>query len=181
MLGWGKTGAVRAFLTASSARSQDADLYRRYAATLYRQALLTRLDPALAERVVCDVMVNEAALARIPERGEEDARCRLIGPVLRRCQQLAAGAAAVYPRDVAALLHAVMRRPASSSAVVGMRDISLAGRCRGPADEQEEIDANNRIRHDGHHGSRCSGAWAGGGQIAARCAAVPSDEENVVE
>jgi hypothetical protein len=68
MLGWGKAEAVRAFLTARSARSQDADLYRRYAAALYRQALLTRGDPVLAERVVCDVIVNEAALARISER-----------------------------------------------------------------------------------------------------------------
>jgi hypothetical protein len=77
MLGSGKTGTVRAFVTASSARSRDADIYRRYAAGLYRQALLTRGDQALAEHVVCDVIVNEAALARIPERGEDDARHRL--------------------------------------------------------------------------------------------------------
>jgi hypothetical protein len=70
MLGSGKTGAVRAFVAASSARSREADLYRRYAVGLYRQALLTRGDRALAEHVVCDVIVNEAALARIPERGE---------------------------------------------------------------------------------------------------------------
>jgi len=115
MLGSGKTGAVRAFVTASPARSRDADLYRRYAAGLCRQALLTRRDPALAEHVVYDVIVNEAALARIPERGEDDARHRLTESVLRRCQQLAAGAVAIYPRDMAALLPAVMRRPASSS------------------------------------------------------------------
>ena len=126
MLGSGKTGADRAFVTASSARSRDADLYRRYAAGLYRQALLTRGDPAVAEHVVCDVIVNEAALARIRERGEdnarhrltENARHRLTQSVLRRGQQLAAGAVAIYARDMEALLHAVMRRPASSSAVV---------------------------------------------------------------
>ena len=118
MPGSGKTAAVRAFVTASSVRSQDADLYRRYAAVLYRQALLTRGDPASAERVVCDVIVNAAALARIPERGEDDPRYRRTESVRRRCQQLAAGAAAIYPRDVAALLHAVMRRLASSSAAV---------------------------------------------------------------
>jgi hypothetical protein len=101
MLGSGKTSAVRAFVTARSVRSQDADLYRRYAAVLYRQALLTRGDPALAEHVVCDVIVNEAALARIPERGEDDARYRLTESVLRRCQQLAAGAVTIYPRDMA--------------------------------------------------------------------------------
>ena len=89
MLGSGKTGAVRAFVMASSARSRDADIYRRYAVGLYRQALLTRGDPALAEHVVCDVIVNECALARIPERGEDDARYRLTESVLRRCHQLA--------------------------------------------------------------------------------------------
>ena len=118
MLGSSKTGAVRAFVTASSARSRDADLYRRYAAGLYRQALLTRGDPALAEHVVCDVIVNECALARIAERGEDDARYRLTELVLRRCQQLAAGAVAIHPRDMAALWHAVMRRLTSSSAAV---------------------------------------------------------------
>ena len=118
MLGSGKTCAVRAFVTASSARRRDADLYRRWAAGLYRQALLTRGDPALAEHLVCDVTVNEAALARILERGEDDARHRLTESVLRRCQQLAAGAVAIYPRDMAALLHAVMRRLASSSAAL---------------------------------------------------------------
>jgi hypothetical protein len=126
MLGSGKTGALRAFVAARSVRSQDAGLYRRYAAVLYRQALLTRGDPALAECLVYDVLVNEAALARIAERGEDDARYRLTESVRRRCQQLAAGAAAIYPRDMAARyprdmaarLHAVMRRLASSSAPV---------------------------------------------------------------
>jgi hypothetical protein len=86
MLGWGKTGAARSLVTASPARGQDAGLYRRYAAALYRQALQTRGDQAPAERVVCDVIVNEAALARIPEPGADDARYRLTGPVLWRCR-----------------------------------------------------------------------------------------------
>ncbi|HEY6310466.1 MAG TPA: hypothetical protein VIY52_06610 [Streptosporangiaceae bacterium] len=88
MLGSGKTGAVRTFVTARSARGRDADLYRRYAAGAYRQALLTRGDLALAEHLACDVIVNESALARIPERGEDDARYRLTESVLRRCQRL---------------------------------------------------------------------------------------------
>jgi hypothetical protein len=92
MLGSSKTGAVRAFVAAGSARTRDASLYRRYAAGLYRQALLTRGDPALAEHVVCDVFVNERALARMPERGDDGAR---------------------YRRDMAALWHTVMRRPLS--------------------------------------------------------------------
>jgi hypothetical protein len=95
MLGSSKTGAVRAFVTAGSTRSRDADLYRRYAAGLYRQALLTRADSAVAEHVVCDVIVNERALARMPERGDDDAR---------------------YRRDMAALWHAVKRRLARGPA-----------------------------------------------------------------
>jgi hypothetical protein len=111
MLGSSKTGAVRAFVTAGSPRGRDADLYRHYAAALYRQALLTRGDPALAEHGICDVIVNERALARIPERGENDARHRL-SPRAR----------AIYPRDMAALWHAVLRRLRSSSAAVAEDD-----------------------------------------------------------
>jgi hypothetical protein len=70
MLGLGKAREVRAFVTASSPRSQDGDLYRRYAAALYRQALLTRDDPPLT-----------------------DARYRLTESVLRRCHQLVVGLA----------------------------------------------------------------------------------------
>jgi hypothetical protein len=98
MLGSSKTGTVRALVAVGSTRSRDADdLYRQYATGLYRQALLTRGDPALAEHVVCDVIVNERALARMPERGDGDGR---------------------YRRDMAALWHAVKRRLASSSAAV---------------------------------------------------------------
>ena len=49
MLGSGKTRAVHVLVTASSPRSRDADLYRRYPAARYRQALLTRGDPVLAD------------------------------------------------------------------------------------------------------------------------------------
>ena len=89
MLGSGKTGFVTA--------RRDAGLYRRYAAGLCRQALLTHADPASAEQVACDVIVNERALAAMAERGEDDARPRA-------------------PRGLAALWHAVMRRLAASSA-----------------------------------------------------------------
>jgi hypothetical protein len=92
MLGSTTTGAVRALVTPGSARGRDSGLYRRYAAGLCRQALLTRGEPALAEHVVCDVIVNEQALARIAERGDDD------------------------PRRMAALWHAVIRRLAPSSA-----------------------------------------------------------------
>ena len=92
MLGSGQTGAVRASVTVGSARNRDADLYRRYAVGLYRQALLTRCDSAWAEPVARDVVANERALARIPERGDDDARYRRTESVLRRCRQLARGA-----------------------------------------------------------------------------------------
>src|ERR1700729_3880622 len=74
MLGLGKTGRVRTSVTASS--PQCRGIYQRYAASLYRQALLTHLDPVPAEQVVCDVFVNEHALALLPEHGESDARYR---------------------------------------------------------------------------------------------------------
>ena len=77
MLGLGTTGRVRASAAASS--PQCRDIYQRYAATLYRQALLTHHDSALAEQVVCDVIVNECALALLPEHGEDDVRYRRQG------------------------------------------------------------------------------------------------------
>ncbi len=42
MLGSSKAAPVRAVAAPSPARGRDADLYRRYAVGLYRQALLTR-------------------------------------------------------------------------------------------------------------------------------------------
>ena len=74
MLGLGKTGRVRAAVTASA--PQCRDVYQRYAASLYRQALLAHHDSVLAEQVVCDVIVNEYALALLPEHGEDDAHYR---------------------------------------------------------------------------------------------------------
>jgi hypothetical protein len=88
MLGFGKTDTVRPPVTASSARNRD--ICERYAAGLYRQALLTLGDSALAERVACDVIVDECALAPAPGPGEADTRCRLAESAFRRCQQLAA-------------------------------------------------------------------------------------------
>ena len=93
MLGSGKTRAAHASATASSPGSQAADVYRRYAAALYWQALLTRNDPALAEQVGCDVIVDECALAAIAEHGDDGARYRRTESVLRRCRQLAVGSA----------------------------------------------------------------------------------------
>jgi hypothetical protein len=45
--------------------------------------------------------------------------------------------------------------------------------------KQEKDDAETRIRHGDHHGSCRSRARGDGGQVAAGCAAVHGDEENV--
>ena len=68
----GKNGAVRASATASTAASQD--IYRRYAVALYRQALLAPHGSAMPERAAGGVLVNERALAAIPDRGQGGAR-----------------------------------------------------------------------------------------------------------
>jgi hypothetical protein len=49
-----------------------------------------------------------------------------------------------------------------------------------PLKSRRKSDADARIRHGDRHGSRRSGAWADGGQIAVGCAAVHSDAEDVV-
>jgi hypothetical protein len=144
MLGWGKTGTVDASATVSPARSQE--IYQRYAVALYRQALLNLDDPAPAGHVVGDPIVNDCALAAMPERGEDDARYRLAELVFRRSRQLAAGLAqpdrrsgqgalglvlsgglghirvsavlGIHPREMAALLRAVVRKLTTSPPAV---------------------------------------------------------------
>ena len=96
---WGETAAAPAPDGASPARSQE--IYQHYAVVLYRQALLNLDEPASAGHVACDALVNEYALAAMPECGEDDARYRLAESVFRRFRQLAAGSAA--------LLRAVLR------------------------------------------------------------------------
>ena len=205
-------GTVRTLVTGCSVRS--GDIYRRYVSGLYRQALLTLDDPALAVRVVSDVAADECAPAR--GRGEDDVRHRLAESVFRRCQQLASDPArrdcrpvpppgdvagrvgpggflseherealglvligrlgyvrasrvlGICPRDMAALLRTALLRLATSSATVAET-----------AEEQEKGDAETRIRHGDHHGSCRSRARGDGGQVAAGCAAVHGDKEDV--
>jgi hypothetical protein len=162
MRGFGRTGTVRAPAMASTDHSRAAQIYDHYGLGLYRQALLTLGDSALAEHVVCDVIVDECVLFPPRGRGEADARHRLAESAFRRCQQLAAGhgpspghppsarvadcidpggllsgtergalglvlfgdlgyvraskVVGIRPRDMAALLHAVLRRLTTSSA-----------------------------------------------------------------
>jgi hypothetical protein len=76
MQGFGKTGTVRVPAMASSDRSRAAEIYDHYGVGLYGQALLTLGHPALAEHVVCDVIIDECALFPPRGRGEADARHR---------------------------------------------------------------------------------------------------------
>jgi hypothetical protein len=74
----------------------------------------------------------------------------------------------IRPRDMAALLRTALLRLATLSATVA-----------DTAEEQEKGDAETRIRHGDHHGSCRSRARGDGGQVAAGCAAVHGDEEDV--
>ena len=65
-------------------------MYQRYATVLYRLAFLTLGDPALAEYVTREVILDECALAPVAGQGEDDMRHRLVESVFLRCQQLAA-------------------------------------------------------------------------------------------
>lgn len=114
MLGWGKAGTVDASATVSLSRCQE--IYQRYAVSLYRQALLNLDDSASAEDVVCDPVVNECALALMPEHGEDDARYDLAELVFGRSRQLAVGLAVlgIHPREMAALWRAVLRKLTTS-------------------------------------------------------------------
>jgi hypothetical protein len=86
MFGSGKTSTVRASAAASPARGPE--IYQRYAAVLFRQALLNLDDPVPAGQVECDALVNERALAVMPEYGAGDARYRLATLVFRRFRRL---------------------------------------------------------------------------------------------
>ena len=188
MPGLGKTRTVRGSARVRPARSQE--IYQRYAVALYRQALLSLGDSASAGHVACDPVVNECALAVMPERGEDDARYRLAELVFRRSGQLAARLAqrdrrsgqgalglvlsgglgyirvsatlGIHPREMAALLRAVLRKLTTS-----------------PLAEDGENHAGTWIRHGDHHGGRRNRAWGAGGQGTAGHAAVCGNEEDV--
>jgi hypothetical protein len=105
MVGLGKTGKVRASATASPARSQDS--YQRYAIALYRQALLTPDDSALAKSVfrrLHQLIVGPA---------QQDRRPGLLGGLghIRASRVLG-----IHQRDMTVLLRTVLRRLTTSSA-----------------------------------------------------------------
>ena len=155
MLGLGKTGTVRASATAGPARNRD--IYQRYAVALYRRALLAHDNPVLAEHAACDVIVNERALAAMPERGEDDARCRLAESAVRRFRQLATRAGvARSPLRAGSIRTRVIRRPGVHP---GQRSAGIHPR---------ELAALLRVV-----------LRSAGGQGAAGHTAVPGDEEHV--
>lgn len=82
----GQDGVVRGSAATSSGRRQD--VYQRYAAGLYRQALLTLGDSALAEQVVCDVIIDECASPPGPGRGADHTGNRLAEAAFWSCHQL---------------------------------------------------------------------------------------------
>jgi hypothetical protein len=124
MLGLGKIATARDSATVGPARSQE--IYQRYAVALYRQALLNLDDPASAGQVACDALVNECALAAMPERGEDDARYRLAESVFWHSRKLAAGPAPHDRRSGQGALGLVL-----FSGLGYIR--AVAGRYRGPA------------------------------------------------
>ena len=135
MLGSGKAGRVGASAAVGPARSRD--MYQRYAVALYRQALLTRDDPAAAGPSADDIAASEYALPPGPERGEDDARYHLAEWVILRCYRLMAGPAqqdrrprlsggpgsvrasrvpGIRQRDIAVLVRTVLRKRTTSPA-----------------------------------------------------------------
>jgi hypothetical protein len=170
MLRSGKNGTVRTFVPACSARGKE--MYLHYASGLYRQAFLTLGDSALAVHVVRDVIADECALPPAPEFNEDDARHRLAESVFRRRRRLAADRA-----RHGCVRHCSgwqpLRPPMPRTAV------KATGPSADPRQRQEKSDADTRIRHGDHHGSGRSRARGAGGQVAAGCATVRGDDEDV--
>jgi hypothetical protein len=94
MLGLSKPAVRVSVPNSPNSPGRTQDLYQRYAAALYRQALLTLDDRALAQQVVCDAIVEECAAAPGPGPDEDEARCRLAESVFRHCQQQSVAAPA---------------------------------------------------------------------------------------
>lgn len=98
---------VRTLVTASSARSRD--ICQRYATGLYRHALLTPGDSALAEDAVRVVIADECTMAPAPGRGAGNARYRLAESVR------ASSVLGICPGDMTALLRTALLWLATSS------------------------------------------------------------------
>jgi hypothetical protein len=98
----------------ATGRDRAAEIYDRYAAALYSQALLILGDKQLAEQVACDVILDELTEPAVP-REDADAASRLAVSVLRRCQALLASGS--WPDQAAP-----GRRPGTGTARISWRD-----------------------------------------------------------
>src|ERR1700743_2846407 len=84
-----RTRRARVPAQAGTSHDRAADLYDRYAAGLYRQALLTLDDADLAERAVCDVILAECRRPPETANDRDDTNRRLAVSAHRRCRELA--------------------------------------------------------------------------------------------
>jgi hypothetical protein len=95
-------------------RDRAAEIYDRYAAVLYSQALLILGDERMAEQVACDVILDELTGPAVPREGA-DAASRMAVSVLRRCQALLASGS--WPDQAA-----TYRPPGTGTARISWRD-----------------------------------------------------------
>jgi len=95
-------------------RDRAAEIYDRYAAVLYSQALLILGDERMAEQVACDVILDELTGPAVPREGA-DAASRMAVSVLRRCQALLASGS--WPDQAA-----TCRPPGTGTARISWRD-----------------------------------------------------------
>jgi hypothetical protein len=74
-----------------ASRAEAPQIYQRYAAALYGQALLILREKDQAEQVACDVMVDESTRLPVSREDADAASRRLAATVLRRCRELTVG------------------------------------------------------------------------------------------
>jgi hypothetical protein len=91
MPGHAERAPTRNAAPAGRAGDQDAEIYDRHAATVYRQALLMLGDERLARRVAREVIVAECALPPAAPRDTARVTARLAVSTMRRCQELTDG------------------------------------------------------------------------------------------
>ncbi|HEY5361326.1 MAG TPA: hypothetical protein VIJ82_27180 [Streptosporangiaceae bacterium] len=90
MRGSGHGASPRAKATIAAATERARDLHAQYATALFRQAILTLADAALAEQVVCEVIVEECIRRPHARPEAETARHQLAVSAYRRCQEVPA-------------------------------------------------------------------------------------------
>lgn len=84
----GKNRTSPAAANAAVPHDRAAEAYDRHSAALYSQALLTLGKTTLAERVVCEVIVDECQLAPTAAGDRQEAGGRLAQSVYARCREL---------------------------------------------------------------------------------------------